>query len=209
MSENNTAVEPTNGKEILQPNTTRELSLTNVDDALLVAADCAKLIREKELSSNIKGKEFVKVEGWQFAGIRFGIIPMPDDPIRLDREKEIAYECKCNLVNYATGVIVGHGYAICSNKEYSKKSFDEYAIASMAQTRSIGKAYRNLLSWLMKANGFEPTPFEEMDGVQDFDNDKKATTTNAKKEPPRSNTKAQDKNKTNNDKLNSSETNDR
>jgi hypothetical protein len=33
----------------------------------------------------------------------------------------------------------------------------------MAQTRAIGKAYRNLLAWLMKAAGFEATPAEEMD----------------------------------------------
>jgi hypothetical protein len=35
----------------------------------------------------------------------------------------------------------------------------------MAQTRSIGKAYRNLLAWLMKSAGFEATPAEEMDFV--------------------------------------------
>jgi hypothetical protein len=33
----------------------------------------------------------------------------------------------------------------------------------MAQTRATGKAFRNLISWLMKAAGFEATPAEEMD----------------------------------------------
>ena len=37
----------------------------------------------------------------------------------------------------------------------------------MAQTRAIGKAYRNLLAWLMKAAGFEATPAEEMDFVHE------------------------------------------
>jgi hypothetical protein len=37
----------------------------------------------------------------------------------------------------------------------------------MAQTRAIGKAYRNLLAWLMKAAGFEATPAEEMDFQHD------------------------------------------
>jgi hypothetical protein len=37
----------------------------------------------------------------------------------------------------------------------------------MAQTRAIGKAYRNLLAWLMKAAGFEATPAEEMDFAKD------------------------------------------
>ena len=34
---------------------------------------------------------------------------------------------------------------------------------SMAQTRAIGKAYRNCLAWIIRAAGYEPTPAEEMD----------------------------------------------
>ncbi len=37
----------------------------------------------------------------------------------------------------------------------------------MAQTRAVGKAYRNILAWLMKAAGFEATPAEEMDFIKD------------------------------------------
>jgi hypothetical protein len=33
----------------------------------------------------------------------------------------------------------------------------------MAQTRAIGKAYRNCLAWIIRAAGYEPTPAEEMD----------------------------------------------
>jgi len=33
----------------------------------------------------------------------------------------------------------------------------------MSQTRSIGKAYRNLLAWLISAAGFQATPAEEME----------------------------------------------
>jgi hypothetical protein len=62
---------------------------------------------------------------------------------------------------------VSVGIAICSNKEGSKKFFDEYAILSMAQTRAVGKAFRNQLAWLMKAAGFEATPAEEMDFVHE------------------------------------------
>jgi hypothetical protein len=41
--------------------------------------------------------------------------------------------------------------------------WDEYAICSMAQTRATGKAFRNILGWLMRASGFSATPAEEMD----------------------------------------------
>jgi hypothetical protein len=58
---------------------------------------------------------------------------------------------------------VGAGFAICSNKESGKKFYQEFAIASMAQTRAIGKAYRNILAWIIRAAGYEPTPAEEME----------------------------------------------
>ena len=38
----------------------------------------------------------------------------------------------------------------------------ESSIRSMSQTRTIGKAYRTVLAWVMKMAGFEPTPAEEM-----------------------------------------------
>jgi hypothetical protein len=73
----------------------------------------------------------------------------------------------CEVRNINTGLVVATGIALCSNGEKTKRYFDEYAILSMAQTRAIGKAYRNLLAWLMKAAGFEATPAEEMDFQHD------------------------------------------
>ena len=32
----------------------------------------------------------------------------------------------------------------------------------MAQTRAIGKAYRNIIGWVIKLSGYEPTPAEEV-----------------------------------------------
>ena len=49
------------------------------------------------------------------------------------------------------------GFAICTNKEKRQTAFDEYAVASMAQTRAVGKAYRIYLGWIMKMAGFEST----------------------------------------------------
>jgi hypothetical protein len=66
------------------------------------------------------------------------------------------------VIHLATGNVVGRGFATCSNKEHTKKSFADYAICSMAQTRAVGKAYRLALGWLMKAAGYEATPAEEM-----------------------------------------------
>jgi hypothetical protein len=147
--------------------------LINSDSMLNLSKDLAKLIKEKGLSSNIQGKQFVNVEGWQFAGASLGLMPIITETTDLTRrgtepgQVEIKYMAKCEVRNINTGQLVATGVAICSNFEQSKKRFDEYAILSMSQTRAIGKAYRNLLAWLMKAAGFEATPAEEMDFVHE------------------------------------------
>ena len=137
--------------------------LINKDSMLQLSNELSKLIREKGLSSNIQGKQFVNVEGWQFAGASLGLMPIITDTKDLSNETTIKYMATCEVRNINTGNVVATGIALCSNAEKTKRYFDEYAILSMAQTRAIGKAYRNLLAWLMKAAGFEATPAEEMD----------------------------------------------
>jgi len=138
-------------------------SLINKDSMLQLATELSKLIKEKGLSSNIQGKQFVNVEGWQFAGASLGLMPIITSTQDLSNETAIKYMATCEVRNITTGQLVATGIALCSNAEKTKRYFDEYAILSMAQTRAIGKAYRNLLAWLMKAAGFEATPAEEMD----------------------------------------------
>jgi len=83
--------------------------------------------------------------------------------INLSNEQELKYQAKVTLYDLRHGTTVGAGFAICSNKESGKKFYQEFAIASMAQTRAIGKAYRNILAWIIRAAGYEPTPAEEME----------------------------------------------
>jgi len=113
------------------------------------------------------------VEGWQFAGASLGLMPIITSTQDLSNETAIKYMATCEVRNITTGQLVATGIALCSNAEKTKRYFDEYAILSMAQTRAIGKAYRNLLAWLMKAAGFEATPAEEMDFAKE-DNKKPA-----------------------------------
>lgn len=133
------------------------------DETMHLAIDLAKFIKENKLYQNIQGKEYVNVEGWQYAGSRLGILPVVEHVINVSTDTELKYQAKANLLNLRTEQVVGAGFAICSNKEQGKKYYQEFAIASMAQTRAIGKAYRNILAWIIRAAGYEPTPAEEMD----------------------------------------------
>jgi hypothetical protein len=101
------------------------------------------------------------------AGASLGLFPIITSVEDLSSENEVKYMATCEVRSYQDNKLVSVGIAICSNKEGSKKFFDEYAILSMAQTRAVGKAFRNQLAWLMKAAGFEATPAEEMDFVHE------------------------------------------
>ncbi|MGI4864863.1 MAG: hypothetical protein ACRYFZ_13145 [Janthinobacterium lividum] len=133
------------------------------DETLDLAKDLAKFIKENKLSTQVQGKEFVNVEGWQYAGSRLGIVPIVEHVINVSNDQEIKYQAKVTLFDMRSQHTVGAGFAICSNKESGKKFYQEFAIASMAQTRAIGKAYRNILAWIIRAAGYEPTPAEEME----------------------------------------------
>lgn len=136
-----------------------EVSLQSPKALMKFAGDLKAYIVKQNLFTPIAGKNYVNVEGWQFAGGNLGIFPLVESCDRLDRGTEITYRASVAL--YSGEKIVSRGIAICSNKENRKKSFDEYAIASMAQTRAEGKAYRLIIGWLMKAAGYESTPSEE------------------------------------------------
>lgn len=145
-----------------------KVSINSPQSMANFATTLKEFIVKRNLYSVIKSKNYVNVEGWEFAGASLGIFPVVKWCERVKDEvpegmasDELKYKARVELVMISSGKVVGAGEAICSNKEASKRGFDEYAIASMAQTRAIGKAFRNQFAWLMKMAGYEPTPAEE------------------------------------------------
>ena len=130
----------------------------------------SKHITDNKLSANISGHDYVMVEGWQFAGGLMGLFPQITEVKDLGNMKWMA---TAQIINVKTGKVVSTGFAICSKDEMKKKSFDEYAILSMAQTRAIGKAYRNYIGWIIKMAGYESTPAEEAPKVKPVEEPKK------------------------------------
>ncbi|HEX8349458.1 MAG TPA: hypothetical protein VF598_05840, partial [Hymenobacter sp.] len=154
--------ENTNSAVARATNKVAAANLKAPDSSLSVARDLARFIKENKLSSSIQGKEYVNVEGWQFAGSRLGIVPRMGLVEDLSTDTELRFRATVSLYDLHNKIELGGGVAECSNKERTKKFYESYAICSMAQTRAVGKAYRNVLAWLIKAAGFEATPFEEM-----------------------------------------------
>ncbi len=137
-------------------------SLNNPGQMVGMANVLKNYITQNSLSVKIVGRDYVMVEGWQFAGGLLGTFPRIVDVENLSKGSEIKWQAKVEIVNIKTGQVISTGFAVCSNAEGKKKSFDEYAILSMAQTRAIGKAYRNVIGWVIKLAGYEGAPAEEM-----------------------------------------------
>lgn len=161
------------------------LGIRDVNQVLEVANQVQEYVRSQELSVEFKGEQYVMVEGWQFAGTLFGLV---SKIVSYENQSDFIQEVKFTWHTWKNGnniqkehtargifkyfaeahcvdkdgKVVAQGFAMCSNEEVKKHTFDEYAILSMAQTRAVGKAYRLALSFIMKAAGFSTTPAEEI-----------------------------------------------
>lgn len=140
----------------------KNYQIANVGEMNQMAVVLKAHIVQNELFTEIRGKKYAHVEGWAFAGAQMGLIPEVVSVTDLSNDKEVKWQCEVVIKRLKDDKTVARGFAICSNKESTKKTFDEYAVLSMAQTRAIGKAYRNLIGWVMKLSGYEGTPSEEM-----------------------------------------------
>lgn len=143
---------------------TEQIELTSPSDIMNFATNLKDLIVQNKLFTQIKGKNYVNVEGWQIAGAFTGTFPIVESVENLSEGTTYKYRAEVSLRDKDNNK-VGYGVAICTNKEPGKTNFDEYAVASMAQTRAVGKAYRMKIGWLLKVAGYETTPAEEMDAV--------------------------------------------
>lgn len=131
-----------------------------------IATVLANVVKDRKLSRNISGREYVYVEGWATMGAMIGILPREVGVIEHDNGD---FEATVELIRVSDGAIVGQGSAIVGYEEQTWAKRPRYAKRSMAITRATGKAYRLGFSWIMALAGYAPTPAEEMDGIVDAD----------------------------------------
>ena len=139
-----------------------------------VANTLAPLVRAQGLAITGLNKknpdaEYVVVEGWEVLGTFLGIVPVTTiiGEIKNKQENVVGYRARATLYQnpiIENDEIVGGTVIARAEAQADKSGFqkDLFSIASMAQTRALGKAFRMGLSWIMKMAGFEGTPAEEM-----------------------------------------------
>jgi hypothetical protein len=76
-----------------------------------------------------------------------------------------AYGFRAEFHALKSGSPVGWGEGRCTRGEASKVGQDDYALASMAQTRAQSRALGAPLKFVVKLAGYEGTAAEEMDGA--------------------------------------------
>ena len=145
-----------------------------VDVATNVANTLAPVVRDqgltvKGLNRSNKEAEYVTVEGWEVLGTFLGIVPVTTiiKEIKNKQDRTVGYVARATLYQnpiiqndeIVGGTVIARAEAQADRSGFQK---DMFAIASMAQTRALGKAYRMGLSWIMKMAGFEGTPAEDM-----------------------------------------------
>ena len=121
------------------------------------------LVRNKEVIK-IKGRNYVKAEGWQTLGVTLGVTSriMWTKEIR-DNGAFLGFEARAEAV--CKDKIIGAGEAECTREEELWFERPRFALKAMAQTRAGTRSLKQVLSGVIAHLGFEVTPAEEMDGI--------------------------------------------
>jgi hypothetical protein len=117
-----------------------------------------RLLKDNGEVIKVKGKDYVKYEGWQTIGTALGVLPRIVEITKNDG----FYQAKAEAILVKTGAVIGSAYGICSREEANWKDKPEYAVMAMAQTRAAGRALKMILSGFIAHCGFEATPAEEV-----------------------------------------------
>ena len=140
------------------------VTLFRTDDPVQVLAEAtrtadalADVLKSRNLTTNIQGKDHVQVEGWQTLGSMLGVTPVCVWTRSLGNGWEARVEART-----LDGRIVGSAEAMCTRDERMWANRDDYALRSMAQTRATSKALASPLRFIVTLAGYQGTPAEEM-----------------------------------------------
>jgi|TARA_B100001094_G_scaffold248066_1_gene245033 hypothetical protein len=133
------------------------------------ASALVEVVENQNLFALIQGKKYVTFEGWQFLG---SMLPTAITP-QTEWTVEVKDENTGEVLGFKTRVVAkdvngnerGAAESVCMYSESNWRGKDANHLMSMAQTRASSKALRMALSSIVKLAGFEPTPKEEMDGI--------------------------------------------
>lgn len=147
----------------------KELILEGDPEAQLAfASKAAKalmgIVSQKKNPVMIRGKQYIEFSDWQVLARFYGATVEIEWSRKLEADDGsgniIGYEARA-LVR-RNGEIISSAEGMCTRSEKRWRDADEYAVRSMAQTRTSAKALRNAFGWVAELAGYASTPLEEM-----------------------------------------------
>lgn len=141
-----------------------------VEDASHKAKLLKQIVEQAGLAKRIGNnpRPYLQVEGWQTIGQFYGLTAacLDDSGRELVEPVEIngckGFKARAVVRRIDNNEIVGGAEAYCLTDEPRWAKANTYALASMAQTRAISKAFRLMLSWVVVLAGYDPTPADEV-----------------------------------------------
>jgi len=122
------------------------------------------VVKQKPNPVMIRGKQYLEFGDWQMLARFFGATVGTDWTKEILKDGKVwGYEARS--VVHHKGEIISSAEGMCTKDEKTWKTRDDFAIKSMAQTRTAAKALRNAYGWVAELAGYASTPLEEMDGV--------------------------------------------
>lgn len=115
------------------------------------------VVREKNLTVSIQGREHLRVEAWTTLGAMLGVTPVCSWTRKLENGWEARVEART-----LDGRVIGAAEAECLTTEKRWSDADDFAVRSMAQTRATSKALASVLRFVATLGGAEGTPAEEL-----------------------------------------------
>jgi hypothetical protein len=134
-------------------------------EATLAAQALADVIESNPNKVVINGKTFLTYEDWLTVARFFGITVAARSTEYIEQGRVQGYECHAEAIR-TDGMVISAAQAMCMDDEQTWRDKPLYQLRSMAQTRACAKALRNVLAWVVRLKGYQPTPAEEMDGVK-------------------------------------------
>lgn len=146
-----------------EPDPQAQVALFGTSDPVAVivqatrVADALKdIVVKKKLVSMIQSKEYPLVEAWQTLAVMLGLATI------CEWTRQVPDGWEARVIVQRNGLTIAAAEAQCLRSEKSKKSWEDYAIRSMSQTRATSKSLRSVLGFIMVLAGYQATPAEEM-----------------------------------------------
>lgn len=136
-----------------------------LEEAAKAASALRDVIERKPNKVVINGKTFLTFEDWQTVGRFYGVTVACRSTNYLEQGRVRGYEAHAEAILASSGQVIGAAQAMCMDDEQKWRDKPLFQLRSMAQTRAQAKALRGVLAWVAVLAGYQPTPAEEMDGV--------------------------------------------